>query len=121
MLILPNRNPVNYALCNQTVTVYHRNGTEYTNTVYRNAFLDSRKNENVEKTGDSESNSFLLVIPCEAEIISAGDKVVRGIGNPVSTAQEWAQLIPTLTPVCVVKYVDYKYWGNQIVHVEAGG
>ena len=56
--------PVNYDLCNQTVTVYHQSGSDaYTRKVFTNAFLDFKKTQNVDKTGSSETNSFLLVIP----------------------------------------------------------
>ena len=56
--------PVDYSLCNQTVTVYHWDGAAaYTRTVIHGAFLDFKKTENVDKTGSSEVNSFLLVIP----------------------------------------------------------
>ena len=122
MLIL-NKPPVDYRLCNQTVTVYHREGDgQYTRTVYPRAFLDFKKVRNVDKTGSSEASSFLLIIPGDRQTVVPGDKILLGEGGPVTTREEWANLIPSKVPGLVVaKYTDVKYWGTQIVHTEAGG
>lgn len=122
MLMLKPTCPVDYRMCRQTVTVYHKDGDTYTRTVYKKAFLDFRKNQTVDKTGSRESNTFLLVIPCDTQAVFTGDKVLIGVGKEITTREEWAALIPATTPgLVVVKYVDPKYWGTQIVHVEAGG
>lgn len=114
--------PVDYRMCKQTVTVYHKDGDTFTRTVHKKAFLDFRKNQTVDKTGSKESNSFLLVIPCDTQAVFVGDKVLLGKGPEVATREAWAALIPSTTPnLVVVKYVDPKYWGTQMVHVEAGG
>ena len=63
MLSLRQRCPVDYRLCTQTVTVYHKDGDTYTRTVYDRAFLDFKKTQNVDKTGSSESNSFFARHP----------------------------------------------------------
>lgn len=115
--------PVDYRLCNQTVTVYHWDGgTEYTRKVFHNAFLDFRKTQNVDKTGSKEANSFLLVIPGPAVPVSVGDKVIIGEGPEIETREDWAAFIPTkYTGMGVIKYVDPKYWHGSVVHTEAGG
>lgn len=122
MLILPTAPPVSYALCNQTVTVYHTDGKTYTRTVYGRAFLDFRKTETTSKTGSREANGFLLVIPGEGTPVSVGDKVMLGEGPQCSTREEWAELIPAKVPgLVVVQYVDPKYWNGRVCHTEAGG
>ncbi len=123
MIFAPHpRPPVDYSLCSQTVTVYHKDGETITRTVYREAFLDSRKVRNVEKTGSREVNGFLLVIPGEAVTLFPEDKVVPGEGPEVATREEWAAFIPVKVPgLVVVKYVDPKFWRGRQVHVEAGG
>lgn len=123
VLSVQKRAPVDYSKCDQTVTVYHWDGKEtYTRTVLRRAFLDFRKTLNTDKTGSREANSFLLVIPCEEQGVFVGDKVLLGEGPEVSTREAWAALVPSKVPgLVVVKYVDPKYWGGKLVHVEAGG
>ena len=115
--------PVDYSLCNQTVTVYHWDGNgTYTRKVFTDAFLDFKKTQNVGKTGSSEVNGFLLVIPGPSVPVSAGDKVLLGEGPEIATREAWASLIPSKAPgLVVVKWVDPKYWHGSIVHTEAGG
>lgn len=113
--------PVDYRLCNQTVTVYHKAGDKVTCTVHTGAFLDFKKTENVGKTGSKEVNSFLLVIPCSEVCVFPEDKVLLGTGEAITAAQ-WPSFIPVKVPgLVVVKYVDPKYWDGKLVHVEAGG
>lgn len=114
--------PVDYRLCNQTVTVYHKDGDTYTRTVYEQAFLDFKKTQTVDKTGSKEANSFLLVIPGDTQAVFVGDKVMMGAGPEIRTRDEWASFIPSKVPgLVVVSYADPKYWNGQIIHTEAGG
>ena len=123
MLTLRQRCPVDYRLCNQTVTVYHWDGKNaYTRKVFENAFLDFKKVQNVDKTGSAEVNSFLLVIPGDEVPVAVGDKVILGEGPEINTREDWAGFIPAKVPgLVVVKYVDPKYWHGTVVHTEAGG
>lgn len=117
-------NPVDYSLCNQTVTVYHwdKPSTFARRVIEHGAFLDFRKNQSINKTGSREANSFLLVIPCSECPVVAGDKVLHGEGPDIASMEEWRALIPSAVPGLVeVKYVDPKYWKGRLVHVEAGG
>ena len=114
--------PVDYRLCNQTVTVYHKDGDTYARTVYEQAFLDFKKTQSVDKTGSKEANSFLLVIPGDTQAVFVGDKVMMGAGPGIRTRDEWASFIPSKVPgLVVVRYADPKYWNGQIIHTEAGG
>lgn len=124
MLNINRRNcPVDYRMCNQTVTVYHKDGDTYTRKVIENgAFLDFKKTQTVDKTGSKEANSFLLVIPGDTQAVFVGDKVLTGTGPKISTRDEWAAFIPSKVPgLVVVSYADPKYWNGRIVHTEAGG
>lgn len=122
MLVRRNICPVNYSLCNQTVTVYHKDGDTVTRAVHPRAFLDFRKTLTTDKTGSKEANSFLLVIPGAMQTVFVGDKVMLGDGPEISTAKEWAALVPVKVPgLVVVSYADCKYWDGRIVHTEAGG
>lgn len=122
MLMRRNTCPVDYSLCNQTVTVYHKDGDTITRTVHPRAFLDFRKTLTTDKTGSREANSFLLVIPGAVQAVFVGDKVILGEGPQIATAKEWTALVPVKVPgLAVVDYVDVKYWRGTIVHTEAGG
>ena len=123
MLMLRPTCPVDYSLCNQTVTIYHWDKAEtYTRKVIHNAFPDFKKTQNVDKTGSSEVNTFLLVIPGSEVPVAVGDKVIHGEGPEVADRAAWAAFIPAqYTGLVVVKSVDPKYWRGQVVHTEAGG
>lgn len=114
-----------YRLCDQTITHYHNADGLITRTVIADAYLDWRKNRNVDKTGSKDANSFLLVIP--ADQLPAGgilplDKVIAGIGPEVTDRAAWGAFIPAAVPgLVVVKYVDPKYLRGRLTHVEAGG
>lgn len=112
-----------YRLCDQTVTVYHREGTDQiTRTVFGRAFLDFRKNLGIDKTGSAEANAFLLVIPGDSVACAVGDKVILGEGPEVATDREWGAFIPAkVANLVVVRHVDPKYYRGRIVHTEAGG
>lgn len=123
MVRVKRRGPVDYGLCNQTVTLYHWDGKDKITrrVIEKGAFLDFKKVQGVGKTGSTEVNSFLLVIPCEEIPVVVGDKALHGEG-PEITAAEWKKFIPSLVPgLVVLKYVDPKYWKDRLVHVEAGG
>lgn len=114
--------PVDYRLCNQTVTVYHKDADAITRTVHSRAFLDFRKTQTTDKTGSKEANSFLLVIPGDTQAVFVGDKVLLGEGPEITTTREWTAFVPVKVPgLVVVDYVDPKYWNGTIVHTEAGG
>lgn len=116
--------PVDYRLCNQTVTLYHWDGREAVTrrVIEKGAFLDFKKVQDVSKTGSSEVNSFLLVIPCAESPVTVGDKALLGVGPEIGSAAEWRSFIPSKVPgLVVVKYVDSKYWKGRMVHIEAGG
>lgn len=111
-----------YRLCDQTVTVYRRNGRDdISRTVFDRAFLDIKKVRNVEKTGSDGAMSFLLVIPGNADV-REDDKAIHGEGPEIGTDAEWQQLVPSkVRGLCVVRWADPKYLGGEVCHIEAGG
>ena len=123
MLFRRNSAPIDYSrLCNQTVTIYRKQGDTYAKEVFRNAFLDFRKNQTVDRTGSKEANSFLLILPGAAQLVFVGDKVLLGEGPEITTREDWAAFVPSKVPgLVVVDYVDPKYWQGRLVHTEAGG
>lgn len=125
MVVINQKAPLNYSLCNQTVTVYRADNTDgfkCTKKVYeKKAFLDFKKAVSVDKTGNRETNSFLLVIKGNADL-KPKDKVLLGVGGDIKSREEWAKFIPsTQANLVVIESVDPKYYNNEIVHVEAVG
>ncbi len=123
-MLMPKKRPcpVDYRLCNQTVTVYHKDEDTYSRTVFKNAFLDHKKTQSVDKTGSKEANSFLLVIPGDSQSVFVGDKIFEGIGPKIEDRAAWASFIPAnVSGLVVANYADPKKWDGKIVHTEAGG
>ena len=111
-----------YFLCDQKVTVYREKDGKIIRTVYERAFLDFRKNLNVDKSGSWETNSFLLVIPGSEQSVFVKDRVLLGEGPEISDAVQWKNFQPANVPgLVVVKFADPKYLGGKLVHTEAGG
>ena len=114
------RTPDYKKLFKQTISVYDKD--KYTKTVYTNAFFDFKKVQSIDRTGSSEVNSALIVVPGSAQPFKPGDKVYLGDGPVIASRAEWASFIPANTPgLVVVRYVDPKYYCGKLVHWEAGG
>ena len=114
-----------YELCNDTVSVYHFEDGEVTKSVYERAYFDSKKTENVERTGSNDVSGFLIVIPGDEKACEVGDKVMLGEGVAVpqtDAASWWRSFIPSkVENLVVVRNVDAKRFGGRIVHTEASG
>ena len=143
LMAAANRSPVDYRLCNQTVTIYHQTGAgagfSCTRTVFHGAFLDFKKVATVDRTGIREANGFLLVLPSGWDgrpiwrypqepgadgcfTLAPKDKVLLGEGPEITTREQWAGFLPAQTAgLVVVQDVDPKYWQGRVCHVEAGG
>ena len=107
-------------LFKQTITVYDKDNL--TKTVYKNAFFDFKKVQNVDRTGSSEANSSLIIVPGPNQPFKVGDKVYMGEGPDIADRAAWSSFIPSKIPgLVVVKYVDPKYYMGVLVHWEAGG
>lgn len=141
LAVMPKGCPLFYGHCVQTVTLYHADfaGGDYAcrRVVVPRVYLEFKKNCNVDKTGRTEANSFLLVIPqasCRFVLpaeykgaagtytLEPGDKVLLGEGPELPTREAWAALLPAgVYGLAVVQNIDVKYWQGTICHVEAGG
>lgn len=112
---------LSFGLCCDTVTVYRRQGDgTVSRVVYDKAFFDNKKVLSVDKTGNEDAMSFLLVVPGDADI-QPQDKVIRDVGPEIGAA-DWGSFIPSKVPgLCVVRYVDKKPQRGKLSHTEAGG
>jgi len=110
-------NPFDYSLCDQTVTVYHKDGDEIARQVVENVYLSVKISTPTESCGKSMEKKFLLIIPGDFPL-QPGDRVYRGIGPQ---EVHWRLFIPTLIPqVYECGFAKPCYWEGEITHWEAG-
>ena len=116
MIWLRHPIPLDYRLCCQTVTVYHRDGSRQ---VYQNAYLDRKRSRRSGSGRTDRETSFTLVIP-GAPDIAPGDKVLAGEGPEPD--EGFAALTPAaLSGLGIVETVSQKFWQGQPCHLEARG
>lgn len=103
-------------LCQDTVTVYHREGL--TRRVIENAHFELTDKLSVTQGRQSIGRDFLLVIP-GGDPIAVGDKVVLGVGPEVIA---WEDLNTAAVPdLGVVETVKPRYFKGLLCHTEARG
>ena len=108
--------PLDYSLCNMTVTVYHREGL--TRQVIEGAHYEFTSHREVEGGIARRWRSFHLVIPGERDI-RPGDKVLLGIGPEIS---RWEDLLPeTCDTLGLVTSVQPRHYKGKICHTEVRG
>lgn len=119
MLICRGGVPLDYTLCNQTVTVYHRE--TLVRTVVENAYYDYRQEETVNDGQADTAVCFTLVVPGRLEI-QPGDKVLPGRGPALAGKRQWMLLTAGALPgLGIVKSVSPKYWKDTVCHTEIKG
>lgn len=112
--------PLDYSLCNKTVTVYRYENGQVQRRVIRNAFFQWQLQQSYDTFGKQLKTAFLLILPGKEESVYPGDRIVGGTG-PVITAGQWQDFIPEkYTGLAEVSYVKPCYWDGEICHYEAG-
>ena len=110
--------PLDYSLCNQTVTFYRNSGGEIQRRVAENCHLSCKYREATESCGKSMEKKFLLIIPAGKLIPQPGDRIYAGIG-PENV--DWETFLPALVPeVYELSFVNPYCWEGEVVHWEAG-
>lgn len=113
--------PLDYSLCDQTVTVYRKQGEEILRQVVQGCYFRLEQQRNVDAMGCHREKAFLLIMPGENQRVFAGDRVMEGVGPEVSP-EMWRQFIPALVPgLAEVGYATPYCWESRVCHVEAGG
>ena len=119
MLIPRKQSPLDYSLCNQTVTVYRRESLQ--RQVLEGVYYDGRREETVRDEQLDAGVHFTLIIPGQVAL-APGDKVLPGVGPVLETAEQWAALTADSLPYLgIVASVSTKYWQGQPCHVEVKG
>ena len=105
---------LDYGLCTQTVTVYHREGEMLQRLVVEGchyAYEDCLDEHGFVR-------KFLLVMPGPCQRVFAGDRIYDGIGPE---EVDWERFLPALLPeVYEISYVNPCCWDGELVHWEAG-
>ena len=108
--------PLDFSLCQMTVTVYHREGL--TRQVLEGVHYEFTSRREVVGGVSQVTRGFLLVIPGEYAV-APGDKVVLGIGPEVSRWDDLA--VATHDTLGVITSVQRRYWKGKVCHTEARG
>ena len=110
-------NPFDYSLCNQTVTLYRKEGEKVVRRVIPNTYVSGRIAVPAESFGKSRSKTFLLIIPGNLEV-KTGDRIYAGTG-PAQV--DWQRFVPALEPALFeVGFVKPCFWEGRICHWEVG-
>ena len=116
MLKFRNNIPLDYSLCADTVTVYHREGL--TRQVLDGVCYEFTTHRQVDGGIARVSRSFRLVIPGDRRICP-GDKVLLGIGPEISRWEDLA--VETTDTMGLVTSVKPCYYKGNLCHTEARG
>ena len=103
--------PLDYSLCRDTVTVYHREGL--TRRVLEKVHLEETQRNTVDVGRVQAEENFLLIIPGEGTVVPS-DRVVRGVGPEIAA---WADTAGFAT----VESVKQCRFRGQVCHTEARG
>ena len=113
-------NPLDYSLCNQTVTVYRKKGNEIIRQEILSCHYAWQEDQQEDETGIYRQTKCLMIVPGEQQRVFIGDRVYDGIGPQIGLA-DWATFIPVLVPgLTQINYVAPYYWGDTLCHWEAG-
>ena len=116
-MLKPMKNvPLDYSLCNMTVTVYRREGL--TRQVLQGVHYEFTSHREVVDGVTKLSRGFLLVVPGDA-LVLPGDMVLLGIGPEIS---RWEDLKPAGSDsLGLITSVQRRYWNGKVCHTEARG
>ena len=112
--------PLDYSLCDRTVTIYRKQGDTILREVAENCFFLLQEEQTTDRQGLQRDTLCFLVMPGQIQRIFPGDRVYEGIGPQVSLV-EWENFLPQTVPgLAVLSYVKPWYWDGRLCHVEAG-
>lgn len=109
--------PLDYGLCNQTVTLYRRRGDTVSRQVVEGASFLYGAEQAADHLGTRRETPFQLIIPGDAQL-QPGDRVYDGIGPE---EVDWDTFLPVTVPGLVeAEYVEEHRWQGDICHTRAG-
>ena len=110
---------VPYPMCDQTVTVYHRDGDNIVRRVVHGCYYRYEDRLTEDEQGLRFVRKFLLIQPGE-NAIYPGDRVIEGEG-PLVDKRRWDAFLPATVPgLSQAAYAAPWHWEGKICHWEAG-
>ena len=103
--------PLDYSLCSDTVTVYHREGL--TRHVLQGVHFEETCRRGVDTGRETDSVGFLLIVPGGCHI-APGDRLAPGKGPEITA---WADT----AGFAAVESVKHCRFRGQLCHTEARG
>ena len=111
--------PLDYSLCNQTVTLYRMENGTVRRQVVENALYRWRLEQVTDELGTRQETKFSLILAGQ-HMLQPGDRVYDGTG-PAITLEQWPGFLPVTVPgLSQVRYVKPCYWQGELCHTEAG-
>ena len=111
--------PIDYRLCDQTVTVYRLQAGKVARTVVEQAYYRWQVEQVTDELGSRQETLFSLILPGDHKLLP-GDRIYAGIGPEIS-AQQWGNFLPVaVSGLSQIQYVKPCYWQGEVCHIEAG-
>lgn len=112
--------PMDYSLCDQTVTIYRRQLNTINRQVVEGCHYSWKEVQTEDVMGIRRQRLCLLILPADAADIQIGDRVYDGIGPQISAAGWYTFLPVTVEGLSEINYVSPCYWEGTLCHIEAG-
>lgn len=112
--------PLDYSLCDKTVTLYRFDSGRLDRRVLQNVYYQWQLQEHYDALGHQMKTTFLLIVPGNTVQVYPGDRIMEGVG-PIVHPNQWQQFVPEkYYGLSEVSYVKPCYWEGEICHYEAG-
>lgn len=110
--------PLDYSLCDKTVTVYRMENGKLQRLVVEGCYYVWQVGQETDALGTRQITRFLLIMPGSCQRVFPGDRIYDGVGPE---EVDWPTFLPTNVPgLSQVAYTRPTWWAGSICHVEAG-
>ncbi|MBR4108730.1 MAG: hypothetical protein IKK41_00170 [Oscillospiraceae bacterium] len=111
---------LDYSLCDQTVTVYRKQGDQILRQVADGCYYTWQEKQEGDERGTRRETVCQLILPGDGVQIHIGDRIYDGIGPEIGI-EDWGAFLPVRFPgLAEINYVTPCYWEGAVCHIEAG-